>query len=109
MGPTARLSFLHRILSSERFLSSRSSPQFVPFDSDLYRQAEAFLLIDMFSRFPCRLYVNEFGLSRQHRNPVFGAIFVVTVIAPICSLFDSDLYRQAEAFLLIDMFTTLVL
>jgi len=43
-------------------------------------------------RFPCRLYVNEFGLSRQHRNPVFGAIFVVTVIAPICSLFDSDLY-----------------
>ena len=60
-------------------------------------------------RFPCRLYVNEFGLSRQHRNPVFGAIFVVTVIAPICSLFDSDLYMQAEAFLLIDMFTKLVL
>jgi len=60
-------------------------------------------------RFPCRLYVNEFGLSCRHRNSVFGAIFVVTVIAPICSLFDSDLYMQAEAFFLIDMFTTLVL
>ena len=49
-------------------------------------------------RFPCRLYVNEFGLSCRHRNPVFEAIFVVTVIAPIRPLFDSDLYRQAEAF-----------
>ncbi len=63
-------------------------------------------------RFPGRLYVNEFGLSCQHRNPVFGAIFVVTVIAPVFVPFlwtDSDLYMQAEAFLLIDMFTTLVL
>ena len=40
---------------------------------------------------------------------IFGGFFVVTVIAPIRPLFDSDLYRQAEAFLLIDMFTKLVL
>ena len=53
-----------------------------------------------------RPFMPNLAESTRSREEVLSK---VTVIAPICSLFDSDLYRQAEAFLLIDMFTTLVL